>query len=72
MEVIWGRHQAGECLTGSQDTASGEAVQRNTPALRSDPAHQGALHCPNVPECLSLPQELWKQSLHLRRKQLGG
>lgn len=62
MEVIWARHAAGECVTGSQDTASGEAAQRNIPALCSDPAQQGAFHCPNVPERLSLPEELWKQS----------
>lgn len=57
-------------MTGSQDSASGEAEQRNTLALSSDPAHQGAFQCPNVPECLSLPQQLCKQSL-LEEKAAG-
>jgi len=39
MEVIWGRHQTGQCVAGSQeDTTSGEAAQRSTTALHSDPA----------------------------------
>lgn len=46
MEVILAMYQAGECVTGPQDTASGEAAQRNTPVLCSDPAHQGAFYCP--------------------------
>lgn len=49
MEVIWGRHQTGQCVAGCQeDTTSGEAAQRSTTALHSDPA----------PKSLSLSKHL--------------